>query len=172
MKGKCVIVMGVSGSGKSTVAAAIAQKMNAEFIEGDSLHPEENIEKMHRGIPLTDEDRQGWLEKIHAIILQTTGEGKDCVVSCSALKRRYRAVLREDVRHILFVYLKGSFELIHGWLQKRDNHFMPASLLQSQFADLEEPTADETDVITIPLRKNIEEELEEVGQELKRKGWL
>lgn len=172
MQGKCVIVMGVSGSGKSTVGAAVAQMMRAVFIEGDSLHPEENIEKMHRGIPLTDDDRQGWLEKIHAIILQTTGEGKDCVVSCSALKRRYRAVLREDVAYIVFIYLQGSYDLIYGWLAKRNDHFMPATLLKSQFADLEEPAADETDVITIPLREDFGEEAQEVERGLQKKGIL
>lgn len=172
MQGKCVIIMGVSGSGKSTVAAAVAQKMQAEFIEGDSLHPPQNIDKMKNDTPLTDEDRKGWLEKIHSIIVQITSEGKDCVVSCSALKRRYRAVLREDVAHIVFIYLKGSYDLIHGWLAKRSGHFMPASLLKSQFADLEEPTANETDIITIPLKENIEEELREVEGELATKGIL
>lgn len=172
MPGKCVIVMGVSGSGKSAVGAAVAQMINAVFIEGDDLHSKENIDKMHRGIPLTDEDRKGWLEKIHAAIVQITGEGKDCVVSCSALKLRYRAVLRKDVAHITFIYLKGSYGLIYGWLQKRGNHFMPAGLLQSQFADLEEPAASEPDVITIPLRENIAEELQEVKQELKAAGVL
>lgn len=172
MEGKCVIVMGVSGSGKSTVAAAIAQKMQAAFIEGDNLHPPQNIDKMKNNIPLTDEDRKDWLEKIHSIIVEITREGKDCVVSCSALKQRYRAVLRKDVSYMTFIYLKGSYNLIYGWLTKRNDHFMLADLLQSQFDDLEEPSLSETDVITIPLKENIAEELEEVAQELRAKSVL
>ena len=108
--------MGVSGCGKSTIAKALAKDMNAAFLEGDDFHSQSNIDKMKSGIPLTDEDRKGWLESIHAKIKTYTDKGEDCIVSCSALKRRYRDTLRENVAHILFVYLKGSFELIHGWM--------------------------------------------------------
>lgn len=164
--------MGVSGSGKSTVGAAVAQMMHATFIEGDSLHSSQNIEKMHSGIPLSDRDRKGWLETIHGIIEHRTREGEDCVVSCSALKVSYRALLRNDVAHITFIYLKGSYELIYGWMAKRKGHFMPTGLLKSQFADLEEPTASESDIITILLRENIDDELLEIRQQLEARAVL
>ncbi|MDE1190992.1 MAG: gluconokinase [Arachidicoccus sp.] len=169
MQGKCVIVMGVSGSGKSTVAAAVAQKMNALFIEGDSLHPKENIDKMEHGIPLNDEDREGWLKKIHALIEQITTEGKDCVVSCSALKIKYRAVLRKSIDNILFIYLKGSYDLIHKWVENRSSHFMPPSLLKSQFADLEEPAKDEKDVVIVKLVPYLENEMAQIFKALSDK---
>ncbi|ANI90625.1 hypothetical protein A9P82_04810 [Arachidicoccus ginsenosidimutans] len=171
MAGKCIIVMGVSGSGKSTVAKLISEKMNAKFIEGDDLHPKANIEKMSRDIPLTDEDRQGWLEKIHSAVQQTINEGKDCIVSCSALKAKYRAVLRANIENILFIYLKGSYQQIHDLLSKRKNHFMPVDLLKSQFDTLEEPTPQETDVITINIDTNLQNEIINIINILQQKGF-
>ncbi|AYD46402.1 gluconokinase [Arachidicoccus soli] len=172
MKGKCVIVMGVSGCGKSTIAKAIAKDMNATFLEGDDFHSQSNIDKMKAGIPLTDEDRRGWLESIHAKIESFTENGSDCVVSCSALKHKYRDVLRENLEHILFVYLKGSFELIHSWMEKRKHHFMPPELLKSQFDTLEEPNADEKDVITAEINKDIDDEMLNILQQLKERNFF
>lgn len=133
-----VVVMGVSGSGKSTVGALLAARLGCEFLEGDSLHPPTNIEKMKQGVPLTDRDRAPWLAAIHARIIESFQHRKSLVVACSALKQRYRETLARGVA-IAWVYLKGSEELIRKRLQHRQHHFMTAQLLASQFADLEEP---------------------------------
>jgi gluconokinase len=138
-----IVVMGVSGSGKSTIAAMLAHRLHWTYEDGDWFHPKANVEKMHHGEPLTDEDRWPWLKAIAAWIDETRKAGKHGVVACSALKRAYRDILvgaRSDVR---LVYLKGDHDLIAPRIAARDDHFMPASLLDSQFAALEEPTPDE-----------------------------
>lgn len=134
-----ILVIGVAGSGKTTVGRLLAQAMHCTFLEGDSLHSKQNIHKMSHGIPLTDADRALWLAGIHAHILPWFEHGQDLVVGCSALKERYRAVLAEGVP-ITWVYLKGSFELIRSRLRRRPNHFMKADMLESQFNTLEEPS--------------------------------
>lgn len=137
------VVMGVSGSGKTTVAAQLATVMNWPFVEGDDLHPEANVEKMRQGHPLTDEDRWPWLARIAAVIDGWRAAGSSGVLTCSALRRAYRDVLigaRTDVR---LLYLRGGHDLIARRLAARHEHFMPAALLDSQFATLEEPSADE-----------------------------
>jgi gluconokinase len=134
-----VVVMGVSGSGKTTVGAMLAEAMQCPFLEGDSLHPKENIDKMSHGIPLTDADRAPWLAAIHARILEVFERGLDLVVGCSALKQQYRKLLAKDVP-IAWVYLKGSPALIRARLQHRPDHFMKADLLASQFDALDEPS--------------------------------
>ena len=138
-----VVVMGVSGSGKSTVAALLAAALGCQFQEGDDLHPPENVEKMRTGIPLTDVDRMPWLRKIAAEIDGWRARGECGVLTCSALRRSYRDIIIGDRRDVVLVYLKGSRELIHQRIGARHGHFMPAALLDSQFATLEEPTADE-----------------------------
>jgi gluconokinase len=138
-----VVIMGVSGSGKSTIGILLAERLGGEFQDGDRFHPPSNVEKMHRGIPLTDADRLPWLAAIAAWIDEARAGGKQAVVACSALKRRYREILigaRPDVR---LVYLKGDEALIAGRLAKRKGHFMPPGLLKSQFAALEEPGPEE-----------------------------
>ena len=142
-----VIVMGVSGSGKSTVGALLALRLRWEFEDGDWFHPASNVEKMHAGIPLTDEDRWPWLRSIAAWIDTMRRSGEHGVVTCSALKRRYRDVLigaRADVR---LVYLKGEEALIARRIATRHEHFMPRRLLHSQFEALEEPGQDEEPII-------------------------
>jgi gluconokinase len=142
-----IIVMGVSGSGKSTIASALAEYLGFDCEDGDSYHPASNVAKMHAGTPLTDDDRWPWLKAIADDIDRRAATGRPFVVSCSALKRVYRDVLvhgRSDVR---LVYLKGTRELIAERLALRKGHFMPPSLLDSQFATIEEPTADEHVVI-------------------------
>ena len=138
------VMMGVCGAGKSVIGAMLARELDVEFIEGDALHPSENVRRMAAGIPLTDEDRHGWLLAIAAHLRDAKRAGVGLVVSCSALKRRYRDILRSagdaDVR---FVYLAGTRELLAERLAQRRGHFMPPSLLDSQLATLEEPTADE-----------------------------
>ena len=134
-----IVIIGVSGSGKTTIGTMLADAMNCPFLDGDSLHSEENIYKMGHGIPLTDVDRAPWLAAIHAHILDSFEHGQNLVVECSALKQRYRTVLAEGVP-IIWVYLKGSIELIRARLTHRSSHFMKADMLASQFDALEEPS--------------------------------
>jgi gluconokinase len=142
-----VIVMGVSGSGKTTVSALLAAALGWQFQEGDDLHPAENIAKMRGGIPLTDADRLPWLQKIASEIDRWRERGSSGVVTCSALKRSYRDIIIGQRPEVHLVYLKGSYELIQSRLAARHEHFMPAALLQSQFAALEEPTPDERPLV-------------------------
>ncbi|MBO9617577.1 MAG: gluconokinase [Niabella sp.] len=165
MQGKTIIVMGVSGSGKSTIGQALAEEEGYIFIDGDDLHPSANIEKMHAGIPLTDEDRWGWLQNIAARASELNAQNTTVVIACSALKEIYRDVLRRGINAILFFYLKGSFEQIHGFLALRKKHFMPIDLLKSQFDSLQEPAANEQDCFTVPITSP-EQELKEMKDQL------
>jgi gluconokinase len=142
-----VIVMGVSGSGKSTVGGLLASRLHWEFEDADWFHPASNIEKMHQGIPLTDEDRRPWLDAVAAWIdatRQSTGHG---VIACSALKRCYRNVLVGDRDDVRLVYLRGEEALIARRIATRHEHFMPPKLLHSQFEALEEPGPDEFPIV-------------------------
>lgn len=136
------VVMGVSGSGKSLIGALLAAALGLEFVEGDAYHPPENVARMSAGIALTDEDRQSWLAAIAARLDAARRSGVGLVVSCSALKRSYRDVLRAG-RDVQFVYLEGNRSLLEQRLARRRGHFMPSSLLDSQLAILEPPAADE-----------------------------
>ncbi len=135
-----IVVMGVSGSGKSTVGAALAQRLRVPFVDADTLHPPANIAKMTAGEPLGDDDRYPWLENVGEWLAGHRGGG---VVSCSALKRKYRDQLRAHCPRVEFLHLAGSPELISGRLAARTGHFMPATLLRSQFETLEPLSADE-----------------------------
>ena len=137
--------MGVSGSGKSTVGAAIAEEFEVPFIDGDALHPPANIEKMAAGIPLTDSDRWPWLALVGAALAENRDRG--VVVACSALKRSYRDAIRAQAPGALFVLLTGSRELLAERMNHRPGHFMPSSLLDSQLATLEPLAADEAGVV-------------------------
>ena len=142
-----LVVMGVSGSGKSTIGSQLALALRWDFEDGDWFHPARNIDKMHAGIPLTDEDRAPWLIAIADFVDEARLARAHVVIACSALKRRYRAVIignRPDVR---LVYLKGDLDLISRRVATRHEHFMPASLLKSQFEALEEPGLDENPVV-------------------------
>lgn len=134
-----VVVIGVTGSGKSTIGTMLARAMGCEFLEGDTLHSPANIDKMSRGVPLNDDDRGPWLSAIHGRIADANRRGVSLVVACSALKQRYRDVLERGVA-ISWVYLKGSRELLRSRLQQRSSHFMKAGMLDSQFEALEEPS--------------------------------
>jgi gluconokinase len=138
-----VVVMGVSGSGKSTVAALLAAALGCEFQEGDDLHPRENVEKMSGGSPLTDADRIPWLRRIAEKIDFWRARGECGVLTSSALKRSYREIITGGRDDVVLVYLKGSRELVHRRMLARHEHFMPIALLDSQFATLEEPAPDE-----------------------------
>ncbi len=137
------VVMGVSGSGKTTVAVLLAAALGCQFQEGDDLHPAANVEKMRSGTPLTDADRLPWLSKIAEEIDGWRARGESGVLTCSALKRAYRDIIVGTRAGVTLVYLKGSHELIHQRMAARHEHFMPLALLDSQFATLQEPTPNE-----------------------------
>lgn len=138
-----LVVMGVSGSGKSTVAALVAERLGWIFVDGDSFHTPEHIAKMHAGLALDDEDRAPWLARIAAWIRQRLEAGESGVIVCSALRRAYRDVLTGGSRRVRIVYLAGDRDVIAGRLAHRHGHFMPAGLLDSQFAILEPPGPEE-----------------------------
>lgn len=135
--------MGVAGSGKSTIGAAFASALDVPFVEGDDFHPPENVRRMALGIPLTDDDRAQWLRALAARLREAKDAGTGLVMSCSALKRAYRDVLRAADPEVEFVFLNGERSLVAKRLAGRRGHFMPPSLLDSQFAALEDPTPDE-----------------------------
>jgi carbohydrate kinase (thermoresistant glucokinase family) len=141
------IVLGVSGSGKTTIGALVAHALGCQFQEGDDLHPHGNIDKMRRGTPLTDADRMPWLHKIAAEIDRWRLRGESGVLTCSALKQAYRDIIVGDRPGVWLVYLRGSYDLIHRRLLARHEHFMPVALLDSQFAALEEPTPAERPIV-------------------------
>lgn len=138
-----VVVMGVSGSGKTVVGKALAKRLGWRFADGDTFHPPENIQRMASGLPLRDEDRWGWLDAIGAEIAYAEADGVGLIVGCSALKRAYRDRLRRAAPRIRFVFLSVDRALAAERVAARKDHFMPASLIDSQFAALEPPTADE-----------------------------
>ncbi|ANI30510.1 gluconate kinase [Yersinia entomophaga] len=157
MAGHSIIVMGVSGSGKTTVGEAVAHAIHAKFIDGDDLHPRANIQKMASGHPLNDDDRMPWLERLSDAAYSLNHKNETGIIVCSALKRRYRDCLREGNKDMVFLYLKGSFDVIMERLKARSGHFMPTDLLKSQFETLEEPLADEKDVICVDIDADIDE---------------
>lgn len=146
--GTALVVMGVSGSGKTTVAELLAKRLGWPFMEGDRLHPPANVEKMRQGIPLTDADRAPWLDRIGEELKSWAAVGKSGVLTCSALKRAYRDRIRSARPDVRLVYVKGSEALIASRVAARHHEYMPASLLRSQFDTLEEPTPDER-VVTV-----------------------
>lgn len=154
-----VLIMGVSGSGKSTIGRALAAALGVPFIEGDDFHPKKNVEKMASGLPLIDEDRWLWLEELRLELARH----EHCVLSCSALKESYRTILCSAGGADRVVYLYGSYDLIHQRIARRSDHYMPAQLLQSQFDDLQEPT----DCIAISITTAPQEIINNILAELK-----
>jgi gluconokinase len=133
------IVMGVSGSGKTTVGQLLAQRLGCRFYDGDDFHPPENIAKMAAGVALDDDDRRSWLATLADLIKRGLAQGETGVVACSALKEAYRTVLRVDPQQVQFVYLKGDYDTIWARMQGRTGHYMKPAMLQSQFNALQEP---------------------------------
>jgi gluconokinase len=131
--------MGVAGSGKTTVGCLLASALGWRFYEGDDFHPRANIDKMQHGIPLTDDDRWPWLQALRQVLEACQAQGSSAVLACSALKQTYRDYLTQGGDEVKLVYLKGSYDLLSQRLAQRRGHFMPAALLTSQFATLEEP---------------------------------
>ena len=134
-----VIVMGVSGCGKTTVGRALAERLNATFLDADDFHPGANVAKMRVGTPLNDEDRAPWLATLNRELRTRGDHGEAVVLACSALKKKYRAAITVDLPPARWIFLDGSFELIAARMRERPNHYMPESLLRSQFDALERP---------------------------------
>jgi gluconokinase len=160
-----LIVMGVSGSGKSTIAEALAARLGWSFEDGDRFHPASNVAKMSAGQPLTDDDRWPWLRAIADEIDRVIAAGGHIVVACSALKRTYRDVLVHGRHDIRIVYLDGSRALVAERLAARKGHFMPPGLLDSQFATLQAPAADENP-ISVPIDANVEAIVDDIAGRL------
>ncbi|SIQ59567.1 6-phosphogluconate dehydrogenase/gluconokinase [Maribacter ulvicola] len=153
--------MGVSGSGKSTIGKLLAEKLQFPFFDGDNFHPEVNVEKMRKGHPLNDADRQHWLEKLNEVGIQNLATG--AIIVCSSLKEKYRTILGKNLEnHHQFIFLDGSFELIEARLTKRKNHYMPKGLLQSQFDDLETPK----DALTVSIDQTPDEIVTDIIKKL------
>lgn len=160
-----VVIMGVSGCGKSTVGRALADALNVRFVEGDDLHSPRNVERMAAGIPLTDDDRQGWLRAVAAQLDDPSARAVGVVVSCSALKRAYRDRLREAAADVRFVFLHGDPAVLFDRLGSRTGHYMPPTLLQSQLDTLEPPGADEAPItidITLARERIVAEALRQL----------
>ncbi len=153
--GRAIVLMGVTGAGKTTVGELLAARLGARFAEGDAYHPPANVAKMRAGTPLEDADRWPWLEAIRADLARWLAEGQTAVVACSALKRAYRDLLRRAGPGLLFVHLVGPAELIAARLAGRRGHYMPPGLLPSQLATLEDP-AGEPDVVAVPIDRPVE----------------
>jgi ribose 5-phosphate isomerase A len=162
-----LVLMGVSGAGKSTIARELEARLGWQFAEGDSLHPEANVAKMHAGIALTDADRQPWLESVAAWIDGQRAARQPGIITCSALKRSYRRIVVGDRPEVRLVYLRGSREVMADHLAKRSGHFMPASLLQSQIDALEEPGPDE-DPLTVDVGPPASDVAEQIIRQLSR----
>ena len=160
---RAVILMGVSGSGKSTVGASLAQRLECSFLDADDFHPAANVEKMKRGIPLNDEDRMPWLRRLHEELEHRLGSGASVVLGCSALKESYRKILEESLSHIDFVFLDVDQLTLTERLGKRKDHFFPKELLESQFAALERPSK----AIVVDARLQVEDVVKHIVNALK-----
>jgi carbohydrate kinase (thermoresistant glucokinase family) len=160
-----LVLMGVSGCGKSTTGARLSKLLDWPFRDADSFHPQANIDKMSKGLPLTDEDRRPWLAAIAQWIDERLAAGECGIVSCSALKRDYRRIIVGERAGVRLVYLKGDMELIGDRLSRRRNHFMPPALLRSQFDALEEPQSDER-ALSVPISLTPRRVVEAIMQEL------
>jgi gluconokinase len=163
-----IIMFGVSGAGKTTIGKLLARELGWKFVEADDFHPAANVDKMRRGVPLSDEDRQPWLEKLRVAVEQLLEASENAVLVCSALKKKYRDRLRVS-DEVKFVFLRGDRNQIANQLRHRHGHFMNPDLLESQFADLEEPESSER-VLTVDLGPSPEKIVETIEQKLQLRG--
>ena len=166
-KGKSFILMGVSSTGKTSVGTAVADRLGIKLIDGDDLHPRANIIKMGQGQPLNDEDRAPWLERIRDAAFRLEQKSEVGIIVCSALKKKYRDLIREGNDSVNFLFLHGSFELVLQRMKQRKGHYMKAEMLKSQFETLEIPQADEPDVIQIDIDGTFDEVVERCVNALK-----
>lgn len=164
--GKAFILMGVSSTGKTSVGTAVAERLHLKLIDGDDLHPRANILKMGQGIPLNDQDREPWLERINDAAFSLIQKNEQGIIVCSALKKGYRDKIRQGNNRLHFLFLHGEFELVLERMKKRQGHYMKADMLKSQFDTLEVPQADESDVIFIDIDASFEEVVERCVQAL------
>lgn len=158
MKTRFFIVMGVSGSGKTSVGKSLAEHLGWDFYDADDFHLPENVAKMANGIPLNDADRASWLAALHELISSSLKENRPGVLACSALKERYRQQLLEENDSVRLIYLKGSYDLIRSRMSTREDHYMKPHMLQSQFDALEEPT----NALTIDISMSVDDILQEI----------
>jgi gluconokinase len=165
MSPSVIVVMGVSGCGKTTIAEGLASRLRWPYAEADTFHPRGNVDKMRAGIPLTDEDRWPWLDAMRAWIDSTRAEGRRCIVTCSALKRAYRERLAQGRDDVRLVHLAGSYDLIASRMASRRHEYMPASLLKSQFDILEAPGDDENPLV-LPIDREPDELVREIVAKL------
>jgi gluconokinase len=158
MKTRFIIIMGVSGTGKTTIGKALSARLGWDFTDADDLHPPANIKKMAAGIPLTDDDRRPWLAALHDLIFTCLAGARPGILACSALKESYRQTLLAGNPDVKIVYLKGSYELLLARMQQRPAHFMKPAMLKSQFETLEEPL----DALTLDISLPVEEMLDRI----------
>lgn len=161
-----LILMGVSGSGKTAVGKLLSRELGWPFFDGDDFHPPENIDKMAKDIPLDDKDREPWLETLNNLIHQNLNSGYCIILACSALKQEYRNRLKRGNPNTIFVYLKGEFDLIFSRMKKRPGHYMKANMLQSQFEAMEEPE----DALVVDIKKNLDSISKEIMEYLESSG--
>ncbi|OOF54285.1 gluconokinase [Rodentibacter genomosp. 2] len=166
-KGKSFILMGVSSTGKTSVGTAVAQRLGMKLIDGDDLHPRANIIKMEEGQPLNDEDRAPWLERIRDAAFSLERKSEVGIIVCSALKKKYRDLIREGNENIKFLFLEGSFDLVLERMKQRRGHYMKTDMLKSQFDTLELPQENEPDVIHIDIDGSFETVVERCINALK-----
>ena len=159
---KTIVVMGVSGSGKTSVGSGLALRLGWQFFDGDDFHPPQNVQKMAQGSPLTDADRIPWLEELQKLIHTQFKQGNSIVLACSALKASYREILCKNNPEVMFVHLVGDFQLIADRMRERNDHYMKASMLESQFATLEVPA----DALSVSIDQPVASIIEEIIQSL------
>ncbi|MDO4429843.1 MAG: gluconokinase [Lonepinella koalarum] len=166
-KGKSIILMGVSSTGKTSVGTEVAHRLGLKLIDGDDLHPRANIIKMGQGQPLNDEDRAPWLERIRDAAFSLEQKSEKGIIICSALKKQYRDLIREGNDSVKFLFLQGDFELVLQRMRQRQGHYMKEEMLRSQFDTLEIPQSEETDVLPVDINGSFEQVVERCIEALK-----